>query len=138
MVAVLDGQVLMVRQNRHAVGQDLLELPAGKLDQEGEDAKTCARRELQEETGYRCGTLEPLVGFLASPGFSDEKIQLFFTADASPAGPPPTSDEGEPISVEWLSLSSASEAIWAGEVVDSKSIIGLLLAAERAGGERVR
>src|SRR5205807_8954575 len=55
VVPLNDGAVLLVRQNRHAVGLDLLEIPAGKLDVPGEDPADCARRELKEETGYEAG-----------------------------------------------------------------------------------
>src|SRR5579864_3670293 len=65
------GQVLLVRQSRPAVGVDVLELPAG-LVEPGEQPLECAGRELNEETGYRAGRLEPLLSFYTSPGFSTE------------------------------------------------------------------
>lgn len=131
VVALQGDRVLLVRQNRHAVGRDLLELPAGKLDRKDEDPSSCARRELQEETGYRAGGLEVLGSFLTSPGFSDERVHLFLASAVEKAGPPPADDEGEPIHSEWLTLRAAREAVIAGEIEDSKTIIGLLLASSR-------
>lgn len=127
MVAVDGESILMVRQNRHAVGEDLLEIPAGKLAP-GEDPEECARRELQEETGYVCGKVVPLVRYFSSPGFTDEVIHLFMSHDLRQVGPPPASDEGEPIGVEWLRAGEVEEAVRSGRVTDAKSIIGLLLA----------
>ncbi len=73
VVPLKDGAVLLVRQTRYAVGSDLLEIPAGKLDVPGEDPADCARRELKEETGYEAGVLEALGVFYSSPGFTDER-----------------------------------------------------------------
>jgi ADP-ribose pyrophosphatase len=127
VVALIDGRFLLVRQNRHAVGDDLLEIPAGKLDS-GEAPEDCARRELLEETGYRCTALRYLMTFLTSPGFSDERVHLFLTLDAAREADPPEVDDGEPISIEWLDRGEVRAAILDGRLVDSKSIIGLLLA----------
>ena len=66
-----DDAVLFVSQYRHAIGRDLLELPAGTLS-EGEEPEACAQRELQEETGYRAGSIELLGGFYSAPRFSTE------------------------------------------------------------------
>src|SRR5439155_5878381 len=68
VVPLKDGKVLLVRQNRHAVGADLLEIPAGKLDVPGEGPADCARRELKEATGYEAGALESFGVFYSSPG----------------------------------------------------------------------
>ena len=72
------GDVLLVRQFRPAVRQALTEIPAGLLDVEGEDALTCASRELFEETGYRHETIEFLGGYYSSAGFTDEYVHLFW------------------------------------------------------------
>ncbi len=135
-VVALDGErrLLLVRQNRHAVREDLLEIPAGKLDRPGEDPRECAHRELEEETGYRCSDLEPLISFLPSPGFTDERVHLFLATGLVCAGPPPGSDEGEPLSVEWLELEEAVESVWDGRIADSKTIVGILLVRLRLAG----
>ena len=72
-----DGDVVLVRQTREAVRQELLEIPAGILDVAGETAEECARRELVEETGYRAESVSHLASILTSPGFTDERIELF-------------------------------------------------------------
>lgn len=129
VVALVDGRFLMVRQHRHSVDRELLEIPAGKLDS-GESPEACARRELREETGYSCNKLSLLTTFLTAVGFSDEWIHLYLTLDARAETPPPSDDDGEPISVDWLAPQDAKSAIWDGRLVDSKTIIGLLLALE--------
>jgi ADP-ribose pyrophosphatase len=133
VVALSGDGVLLVRQNRHAIDDDLLEIPAGKLDA-GEDPEKCGRRELLEETGYEAAEVERLTTFLTSPGFSDEKVHLFLTTSISRRSDPPEADEGEPISIEWLPFDDAIAQIQEGKIVDSKTIIGLLLARERLTG----
>lgn len=127
VVAVADARVLLVRQNRHAVGADLLEIPAGKLD-EGEDPEACARRELQEETNYAASGLRPLGAFYVSPGFTDERVHLYLASGLTRLGPPPVDDDGEPITSEWLGLQQAVEAVTTGRIVDAKTALGLVLA----------
>jgi ADP-ribose pyrophosphatase len=127
VVALVDDRFLLVRQNRHAIERDLLEIPAGKLDA-GEEPEACARRELLEETGYRCTSMRHLTTFLTTPGFSNEQVHLYLTLDAIRETDPPDTDDGEPISIEWLDRGDETTAILDGRLVDSKSIIGLLLA----------
>ena len=128
VVPLKDGAVLLVRQNRHAVGSDLLEIPAGKLDVPGEAPADCARRELREETGYEAGVLEALGAFYSSPGFTDERYHLYLATGLEQVGPAPDHDGGEPISAEWLRLDAALNAVNTGEIVDAKTALGLLLA----------
>ena len=80
-----DGQVLLVRQPRPAVGTRLLELPAGLVDP-GEEPIDTARRELQEETGFTAGHLELLAQFYTSPGFSTELLHIFVAAGLEECG----------------------------------------------------
>src|SRR5512139_1761757 len=75
-----DGNLLFVRQYRHAAGLDLLELPAGTLDG-GEDPKTCAQREIREETGMAAGKFEALGGFYLAPGYSTEYMYVYLATD---------------------------------------------------------
>jgi 8-oxo-dGTP pyrophosphatase MutT (NUDIX family) len=124
-----DGRVLLVRQSRHTVASRLLEVPAGKLDRDGEDPADCARRELVEETGYRCGSLAKLGSVLASPGFSDERIHLFLATDLTFAGRPEETDEGDDIEVEWMALADAERAVRDGRIEDAKTALCILLAA---------
>jgi ADP-ribose pyrophosphatase len=124
-----DGRLLLVRQSRHTVASRLLEVPAGKLDQEGEDPAACARRELEEETGFGCTALHELGTFLSSPGFSDERIHLFLATGLTFAGRPHGTEEGDDIAVEWMDLDDAVRAVGTGEIQDSKTALGILLAA---------
>ncbi|MGH2706460.1 MAG: NUDIX hydrolase [Actinomycetota bacterium] len=133
VVPVDGGRALLVRQHRHAVGIELLELPAGKLDEPGESPEACARRELEEETGYRCAELELLSRIFTSPGFTDEVIYVFLAPQIEQVGPPPGDDEGEPLSLEWVDLREVVRLILDGSISDAKTIIGLLLALERMG-----
>ncbi|GIU99715.1 MAG: ADP-ribose pyrophosphatase [Actinomycetota bacterium] len=124
------GEVLLVRQFRPAIGQHLVEIPAGLLDQREEDALSCAARELREETGYRHRTIEFLGGYYSSAGFTDEYVHLFLaTTEERPDGGP---EEG----IELLRRPFAEmvAAARAGRVRDVKTALALLLAEGRLGG----
>jgi 8-oxo-dGTP pyrophosphatase MutT (NUDIX family) len=130
-VVVLDGDRLwLVRQPREAVGSpDLLELPAGKIDGEGESPLDTAKRELAEEIGKRAEHWEPLGSFYTSPGFADEEVHLFLATGISDVDERPAVHEDERIDVEVRPLSEL-DAILA-ETKDSKTLIGLLKLRER-------
>ena len=132
-IVPLDGQmnVLLVRQYRKAVEQALLEVPAGGLD-EGERPEACARRELQEETGYTAGKIEPLATFFMSPGFCDEEMHAFLATELSAGRPRPEIDES--IEVVRMPLASVPDMIKQGEIRDAKSIASLLLTWTRNKG----
>lgn len=117
-----DGDVLLVRQFREAIRKELLEIPAGIFDVEGETGAECAARELLEETGYRATMLEPLCSIYTSPGFTDERIEIYL-AEAEPSGVP----ADEPIEVVIMPLSDTRSAIERGDIVDAKTVVGLLL-----------
>lgn len=120
------GRILMVRQHRQALDDNLLELPAGKLEPD-EDPWIAARRELMEETGFACSHLELLVSYYTSPGFTDERIHVFEARGLQAAGPPPGTDDDEPIAIEWLEGEQVLEAIQDGRIVDGKTILGITL-----------
>ncbi len=124
-IVPLDAQerVLMVRQYRSAAARELLEIPAGTLE-EGEDPALCATRELKEETGFRAALWEPLGYFYSSPGFSTEKMYLYLARQLTQTEPSPEEDEN--ITVEMVPLGQAIEKIERGEIVDAKSMVGLL------------
>jgi 8-oxo-dGTP pyrophosphatase MutT (NUDIX family) len=123
-----DGSALLVRQYRVAVGRALLELPAGKRDVPGEPPETTAARELEEEVGRRPGRLDLLCEFYNSPGFTDEHTTVFLATDLSDGARSATSAEERAMSLERVPMSDVGHLVAAGEIVDAKSIIGLLLA----------
>ena len=118
-----DGRIVLIRQNRIAVDEDLIELPAGTIET-GEEPVATARRELQEETGYWAGVLTPLLKFYASPGFVREEMRLFKATELV-AGPT-AQEDGEKIETLLLDLPQAMKMIYSGEIRDAKTIIGLL------------
>jgi nudix-type nucleoside diphosphatase (YffH/AdpP family) len=124
-----DGQVLLVRQSRPAVGTDLLELPAGLVDT-GETPLDCARRELAEETGFTADHLQPLTRFYSSPGFCTELLHIFVATDLRPA--PTAHDEEEDIELVRLPLGVAIDQVLDGEISDAKTVAGLLAYWRRA------
>jgi ADP-ribose pyrophosphatase len=122
-----DGDVLLIRQLRPAIRQELVEIPAGLLDAAGEDALTCAARELFEETGYRHEAIEFLGGIYTSAGFSDEYVHLFWaTTTAEPEGIP---EEG--IEIVRKPFADMAAAARAGRVRDAKTALALLLTERR-------
>ena len=127
-----EGNVVMVRQYRHATGEWLLEVPAGKLDHPGESPEDCALREVEEETGNRAGRLVPLGWIWTTPGFTNEKIWLFLALDLTPTESALEADEV--LTVEKLPLAEAVRRAVVGEIVDAKSVCALL----RAAGNRNR
>jgi 8-oxo-dGTP pyrophosphatase MutT (NUDIX family) len=132
-IVVLDGDDLwLVRQPREAIGSpDLLELPAGKLDEEGESPLDTAKRELAEEIGKQAAEWEPLGSFYTSPGFTDEEVHLFLATGISDVDERPAVEHDERIDVEIRPVAEI-DAILA-DTKDSKTLIGLhALKARRA------
>jgi ADP-ribose diphosphatase len=121
------GRVVLVRQYRHATRSWLLEVPAGKLDHPGESPEACARREVEEETGFRAGEVLPLGWIWVTPGYSDEKIWLFLARHLTPV--PPSLQPDEVLTVEALPLAEAVRRAMSGEIVDAKTVCALLRAA---------
>ncbi|MBW3533763.1 MAG: NUDIX hydrolase [Gemmatimonadetes bacterium] len=126
-----DPDVLLLRQYRYASGGYLYEVPAGIPDEPGEPWEQCARRELEEETGWRAGALRHLTRIYTTPGFCDEVIHLFLATDLEPG----TShlDEDEFLEVVRIPFSRALEWVRDGTVVDCKSVATLLYAALALG-----
>jgi ADP-ribose pyrophosphatase len=128
-----DDQVLLVRQYRTATQGILLEIPAGTLDTDPETGATeepdlAARRELEEETGYRAGSWQRLASFWTAPGFASELMHLYLATDLRPAHPDERlgPDEDEHLRLERMPLADAIGAVERGEIADAKSILGLL------------
>jgi len=128
VVPLVDDDVILIRQYRAAVGRSLLEVPAGKRDVAGEAPAQTAARELDEEIGRRPGQLTKLCEFYNSPGFTDEYTHLYCATDLTrPAPPRGVSVEERTMSIEQVPLAATADLIATGELVDAKSIIGLLL-----------
>ena len=125
------GEVVLVRQYRHATGGEwLLEVPAGTLNA-GETPEVCAERECAEEAGFRPRRIVPL-GFLwTTPGFTDEKIWVYLGLDLEPV--PQHLDEDENLTVERLPLAEALRRALSGGIDDGKSIAALARAAVHLG-----
>jgi ADP-ribose pyrophosphatase len=124
VIPVLDEHtVVMIRNYRVAVGESLWEFPAGKLEP-GEKPELAAARELEEETGYRCGRLRKIAEFYTSPGFTNELMHAFVAEDLVHVGQ--RLEPGEEIIVENIDLNDALAMIHDGRLRDGKSIAGLL------------
>lgn len=124
-VVVLDekNNAIMVRQFRKAVEKKLLEIPAGGIDA-GEQPVDCVRRELQEEIGMVPNKIEKLGGFYLGPGYCTEYLYLYLATDLAPSRL--TAEDTDQIEVVKVPLSQISHFIASGEIVDCKSIAGLL------------
>lgn len=127
-----EGRVFLVKQYRHPAGRELVEIPAGKL-QEGEDPLDCARRELVEEIGCRAAVWKKLACFYTSPGFSDEVLHLYLARDLTVGEASPEEDEF--LEVFRLPLGQALREVATGGIRDSKTIIGIALTALYLKGE---
>jgi ADP-ribose pyrophosphatase len=123
-----DGQIVLIRQHRHAVGTSLIEIPAGTMDKGNESPEECVQRELAEEAGFRAGRLVKLFGGYLVPGYADEFMHFYLAFDLIAAPLPP--DEDEFIETMTCPLSDALRMIRDGRIVDSKTALALLLAAD--------
>ena len=118
-----DDNVLLVKQFRKAPEKELLEIPAGGID-DSEDAEAAVIREMQEETGFRPQKVERLGGFYSSPGFCSEYLHLYLATDLTP-GQLYAEDTGG-IEVVRVPVARISELVTSGKVEDAKTIAGLL------------
>ena len=120
-----DGNMLFVRQYRHAAGEDLLELPAGTRER-NEPYEECAAREIREETGMAAGKLEKVGEFYLAPGYSTEFMGVFIATELSHNPLEPDVDEF--LTVEKMSVKEAFEMVMRGDMPDAKSLAAFLLA----------
>lgn len=120
-----DKEVFLVTQYRHPVLDNLLELPAGKLEL-GENPVECAIRELEEEVGVFPGKIEEIACFFSTPGFSSEKLYIYLATDLSYISRKAQEDEELEISI--IKLDKAIDMAKTGVIKDGKTLIGLLLA----------
>ena len=133
VVAVDGDEVVLLRQYRTPVEGELLEIVAGTRDVGGEEPEATARRELAEEAGLACESLEELGTFYNSPGFCDELSHVYLAPGLSPVPREPDGAEEEWMTIERVGLGAVEAMIARGEIRDAKTIIGLLLAFRRLG-----
>lgn len=126
VVAVDDaGNVCLVRQYRHGVGDFLWEIPAGKLDP-GEAPDVCAVRELAEETGVSARRWTALGLFIPAPGIFSELIHLYLARDIDRGAPKPDADEE--LELQWMPIAEAIDRVLTGQWNDGKTVVALLRA----------
>ena len=126
-----DGCAVMERQYRYPVDRVLLEIPAGKLDSKSEDHEAAARRELEEETGYRAKELIPLGMFSPACAYSDETIWMYLAKGLERGERHLDADEF--LDVELIPLKELVKQVLAGEIPDAKTQIAILKAAAHEG-----
>ena len=130
-----DPWVVMERQYRHAAGRFMWEVPAGKLEP-GEDPLEGARRELEEETGYRAKKWSELVEYYASPGFLGESMKVFLAEGLTSGDSRP--EEDELIEMRLVKLSELLKSIEKGEIIDGKTLSSVLFYARTLGKKRAK
>jgi ADP-ribose pyrophosphatase len=135
------GGVLLLRQYRGSLDREVLEIPAGTRDVEGEPAEVTARRELEEEAGVRARTMRHLVSTANTPGVCDEMTEVYLATGLEAVPTDRHGAEELAIEVVEVALADADDMIASGEIFDAQTIIGLLLARRaldegRAGGAR--
>ena len=123
-----DSNLIMIEQYRHALGETIWEVPAGTLHKD-EDPLDCARRELEEETGFTASSWEKLGVITPLPAYSDETIHVYLASDLSPSQQ--NLDDDEILQVTEISLPAAVDMIKEGKIKDGKTISSLFLAAIR-------
>ncbi len=127
-----DPEILLIRQYRYAADSYMYEIPAGRLEP-AEAPEQCARRELREETGYSAAHIRPLTTIYTTPGFTDERIHIFVGENLTPGEADREPDEF--LELHPILLSRALAMVHAGEIVDGKTVIGLLLVQLRRQAE---
>lgn len=130
-----DEQILLINQHRYPFDKFIWELPAGKLNV-GEDPLDCAKRELEEETGYTAEQWKKITAIYTTPGFCSETLHIYLATDLTPAPNGRQLEEGElTMTLTKLPLAQAIAMIERQEIVDGKTICGILL-GERIIGKR--
>lgn len=124
-----DGKLLMVRQYRNALDRFTLELPAGKLDDPKEPTVECAKRELEEETGYYCENMEYLLTVNTTVAFCNEKIDLYLARDLKKTEQ--HLDPDEEINVEFWDVRDLQQLIYQGKMTDGKTVAGIMTYAAK-------
>ena len=122
-----DDTVVLIKQYRHCIGDTIWEIPAGRLEPD-ENPLDCAKRELEEEVGYRTTKIKKLTEIYSAPAYCTEVIYIFLATGLTPARQ--KLEDDEIIKVVKLPFAKAIEKIKTGEITDAKTVVGLLLAKE--------
>ena len=137
VVPVLDGpdgpDTLLVHQYRPAIDRWLVEIPAGLRDQPGEEPAVTAVRELIEETGFSAGAVDLLTVFLNAAGMTDQSTHIYLARELDEVGSAGVGVEEAYLQVRRVPFGAVRSMIEQGELMDAKTIIGLLLALDRLG-----
>lgn len=120
-----DGRILMIHQYRPAVDRETTELPAGAFDADDPDFAVTASRELEEETGYRCGKITRLVRLDTAVAWCNEKVEVYLAEELVRSGDQ-SLDQAEEIGLEAIPLAELKRRIFAGEIRDAKTVAGIL------------
>lgn len=123
-----DGNLVLIRQYRHATGGIIVEIPAGNMDREGEGVEACVQRELAEEVGFQAGRLIRLFEGYLVPGYCNEYMYFYLALDLHPASLP--ADEDEYIRVITASFTEARQMIREKQIIDVKTALGIQMAGE--------
>jgi 8-oxo-dGTP pyrophosphatase MutT (NUDIX family) len=123
-----DEKLALIYQYRHSLGRRLWELPAGLLDEPGEDPASAAARELREETGLVARDWRVLVDVASSPGFCDESVRVYLARGLANVGRPAADHEEADLTVHWVGLGQAVDQVLAGEIINATAAAGVLAA----------
>ena len=129
-----DNSVVLVRQFRSAFEGNLLEIPAGKRDVDGEPPEITAQRELAEEVGYVAGRLDKLFELAHSPGFCDEINHIYLATELTETERAVDGPEEEAMTIEHVALADVFDLIASGEIIDAKTVAGLTMAYQKLLG----
>lgn len=131
IVAIDDkGRILLIRQYRHPMGRPVWEIPAGRMDVDGEKPEETALRELREETDTTAASVELLTLFLNSAGWTTERTYVYLAKGLTNVPEFERENEEADIEKKWIPLEEAAELVKSGEIDDAKTVIGILLAKE--------
>lgn len=123
-------RILLIRQYRHPAGRPLWEIPAGRMDADGESPEETALRELREETDTSAAAVHLLTVFLNSAGWTTEKTYIYLAEGLNSMPEYERKNEEADIEKKWISLEEAFEQVKSGRIDDAKTVIGILLAKE--------
>ena len=124
ILAVKDNKILLVKQYRYVVQEETIEIPAGKIEP-NEDLAICAKRELEEETGYEAESLKKLFTFYPTPGFCSEVLHIYEAINIQKMECPSAMDEDEVINHYFLDIEEAYQQVLNGTIKDSKTMIAI-------------